>query len=80
MDFMGIEIIDFSKGTLKIINNERFRLALYTNTHNRLRLMRILASLSTLGFRIYAIELCKLLKKNIGSYTLPIYLSRTFTL
>jgi hypothetical protein len=57
LDYLGI-----NENKLNIISNERLMLATTVNTHNRLRLMRVLSSLHIFGFHDKAFELCRILK------------------
>jgi hypothetical protein len=57
MDFMGLELTKIDKGDLKIINHKRLYDVLMVNRHNHLRLTRIIACLSMVGFRHYAVKL-----------------------
>lgn len=61
MDFMGIRLRDARIGDLSLKCTKRLRNALLINTHNHLRIMRIIACLSTVGFRAYGKQLIKLL-------------------
>lgn len=62
-DFLGIRL-DLNTFELSMINEGRFHSAIVTHTHNHLRLMRILACLSIIGFRQTALKLIDFLDKN----------------
>ncbi len=53
-DFAGISISKNLK--LEMISRERLKGVLIFHTHNHLRIMRILACLSVIGFRIIALN------------------------
>jgi hypothetical protein len=61
-DFMGIRL-NLKDLSLKIINRMRLRAVILVNFHNHLRIMRILACLSVIGFRKLAINLIEFLDK-----------------
>jgi hypothetical protein len=54
---MGARITDLTTGTLKTVNKDRLYKLLLVNTHNHLRLMRIMAAMSIVGMRHYAVSL-----------------------
>lgn len=49
-NFIGI-YLSLKDGQLYLINKERMIEAIVHNTHNHLRIMRVLACLSVIGFR-----------------------------
>lgn len=67
LNFMGIQV-DLNKASFKIVSMDRLKDALVRNTHNHLRLRRILASLSVTGFRILALWLINMLDYVIEKY------------
>lgn len=62
-DFLGIRL-DLNTFELSMYNEGLFRSAIVLNIHNHLRLMRILACLSIVGFRGIALKLIAFLDKN----------------
>ncbi|KAL4466136.1 hypothetical protein ABPG74_004373 [Tetrahymena malaccensis] len=65
LDFYGMSIRNYITGELKRNENYDERYEEAVCGHNVLRIRRILTSLSNLGFRKYAIQLCKFLYKEI---------------
>ena len=59
-DFWGIGIDE--SGELFLLDNKRYYQCMKINTLNHLRMHRIIASMSVLGFRKYAINLCHFIK------------------
>jgi hypothetical protein len=59
-DFMGIRI-NLKDLSLKVISYPRLKAVILINFHNHLRIMRVLACLSVIGFRKIALNLIKLL-------------------
>jgi hypothetical protein len=62
-DFLGIRL-DLNTFELSMCDEGRFRSAIVIHTHNHLRLMRILACLSIVGFRDITLKLVAFLDKN----------------
>lgn len=71
-DFMGVRLKSIHTGSLQLINEQRLKNVLIKNTHNHLRIMRILACLSTVGFRHYAHNLIQFLEHTV---TTPMFSS-----
>lgn len=63
---MGARIADLKTGELKVVNNHLLYQLLMVNKHNHLRLTRIIASLSIVGFRRYAVSLMNFLEKCVA--------------
>ena len=63
LDFLGVRL-DLNTFELSMCDGNRFRSAIVIHTHNHLRLMRILACLSIVGFRSIAIKLIAFLDQN----------------
>lgn len=61
---MGAKI-NIETGELETVSEDRLYQLLEINTHNHLRLTRIISCLSIVGFRHYAIQLIKYLAKEI---------------
>lgn len=60
MDFLGIQVMN-STGDLALRSPERFELALVKNIHNHIRIRRLMACLSVVGFRRLAMKLINFL-------------------
>lgn len=54
MDFIGIEV-NVEEASLRVASEDRLHDALIRNTHNHLRIRRILTCLSVTGFRLLAL-------------------------
>lgn len=63
-DFMGLKINNVMTGSLTIVDQKRLHNCLLVNTHNHLRIVRILACLNLIGFRHYALQLNSFLDKH----------------
>lgn len=61
-DFLGIKL-RLSPLELDLVNKKRLMEALILHTHNHLRIMRILACLSVVGFRSIALKLIEFLDR-----------------
>ncbi|EAR87605.1 opioid growth factor receptor (macronuclear) [Tetrahymena thermophila SB210] len=72
LDFYGMSIKNYITGELKRNKNYKERYEDAVCGHNVLRIRRILTSLSNLGFRKYAIQLCKFLQKEINEGDRPL--------
>lgn len=55
LDFIGVQVMNTS-GDLNIQSLQRLELALVHNVHNHLRIRRMLACLSVVGFRRLALK------------------------
>jgi hypothetical protein len=60
MHFLGIQVMN-SAGDLALKSPERFELALVKNIHNHIRMRRMMACLSVVGFRRLAVKLINFL-------------------
>jgi hypothetical protein len=58
--FMGVKV-DLENVEFEVINKKRMKETLIENTHNHLRLRRILACLSITGFRLLALWLINII-------------------
>ncbi|KAL4465067.1 hypothetical protein ABPG72_012250 [Tetrahymena utriculariae] len=72
LDFYGMSIKSYITGELKRNENYKERYEDAVCGHNVLRIRRILTSLSNLGFRKYAIQLCNFLQKEIKEGDRPL--------
>lgn len=59
--FMGIEV-NIEEATWNVVSGERLYDVLVENTHNHLRIRRILACLSVTGFRLLALWLINIIE------------------
>ena len=66
LDFLGIQL-RLSSLELNLVNKKRLMQALVINTHNHLRIMRILACLSVVGFRSIALKLIEFLESQTST-------------
>ena len=61
VDFMGLRLENLETGKLMLVSEKRLYDVLMVNRHNHLRLSRIMACLSIVGFRRYATALIQFL-------------------
>ncbi|KRX08317.1 hypothetical protein PPERSA_01778 [Pseudocohnilembus persalinus] len=76
LDFLGFDLISLNSGQIQRGQNflERANQAFIVNTHNHLRIRRLLCSLNNTGFRKYAIELVEFLNNEAkNKLDSPIY-------
>lgn len=59
--FMGIEV-NIEEATWNVVSGDRLYDVLVENTHNHLRIRRILACLSVTGFRLLALWLINIIE------------------
>lgn len=59
--FMGIKV-DIEEATWNVVSGDRLYDVLVENTHNHLRIRRILACLSVTGFRLLALWLINIIE------------------
>lgn len=67
LDFLGIKVLNTS-GSLEIASLQRLEMALVHNVHNHMRIRRMIACLSVVGFRRLALKFLALLERLIQQY------------
>ena len=76
LDFIGVKLL--KTGEMEIISSDRLDDALLRNTHNHLRIRRVMACLSICGFRNLCLKLIQFLKQLIQSQKKYYRLEGTF--